>query len=128
MFGFNKKVVKKVMVVEDDALLAQVLATTLKKENFEVIVVADGLEALETAKKMHPSIILLDLILSGIDGFEVLKKLKGESKTAHIPVAVISNLDSVSDVRSTKVLGAEKFFVKANTKLDEIVKFVKSKT
>lgn len=128
MFGLGEKKSKKVMLVEDDALLAQVLATALKNEDFEVVIVSDGLEALDTAGKIHPSLILLDLILPGMDGFAVLKELKEDSKTSDIPVVIISNLDSVSDIKSTKVLGADKYFLKADSNLDEIVKFVKSKT
>lgn len=128
MFGFGGKKIKKIMLVEDDALLAQVLATALKNENFEVVIVSDGLEALDTAGKIRPSLILLDLILPGMDGFAVLKAIKEDSKTSDIPVVIISNLDSVSDIKSTKVLGADKYFLKADSNLDEIVKFVKSKT
>jgi DNA-binding response OmpR family regulator len=128
MFGFGGKKTGKIMLVEDDALLAQVLATALKKENFEVIIVPDGSEALDTVKKTRPSLILLDLILPGMDGFAVLKELKEDSKTSDIPIVIISNLDSVSDIKSTKVLGAEKYFLKADSNLEEIVKFVKSKT
>lgn len=124
----EKKKSKKILLVEDDALLAQVLATALKNENFEVVIIPDGLEALDTAGKIRPSLILLDLILPGIDGFAVLKELKEDNKTSDIPVVVISNLDSVSDIKSTKVLGADKYFLKADSNLDEIVKFVKSKT
>jgi DNA-binding response OmpR family regulator len=128
MFGFGEKETKKVMIVEDDALLSQLLAAALKKENFEITIITNGLEVLKTAKEDNPSIILLDLILPGIDGFAVLKELKEDTKTSDIPVVIISNLDSVSDVKSTKVLGAEKYFLKADSNLDEIVKFVKNKT
>lgn len=127
MFGFGKKIIKKVMIVEDDTLLANILSEALKKENFEVIIVSDGLEALNAAEKTHPSVILLDLILPGIDGFEVLKKLKENDKTSQIPIVIISNLDSISDVKSGKALGAEKYFVKASINLNEIVKYVKTK-
>lgn len=128
MFGFGEKKIKKVMIVEDDALLSQLLAAALKKEDFQITIVTNGLEVLKTAKDDNPSIILLDLILPGIDGFAVLKELKEDTKTSDIPVVIISNLDSVSDVKSTKVLGAEKYFLKADSNLDEIVKFVKKKT
>lgn len=127
MFGFGKKTVKKVMLVEDDALLAKVLSDALEKENFKVEVVTDAMEVVNTAEKIHPFVILLDLILPGLDGFEVLKKLKANRKTSHVPVAIISNLDSVSDIKSTKVLGAETYFIKANVNPEEILEFVRSK-
>ena len=79
------------------------------------------------AKKFQPKIILLDLMLPGIDGFEVLKQLKESEETKNIPVIVISNLDQVSDVKSAKVLGAEEYFIKANTQLQKIIDYTKSR-
>jgi CheY-like chemotaxis protein len=127
MFNKNKKKGAKVMVVEDDALLSQVLSKALTAEGFSVISVKDGLDAISLGKKHIPDVILLDLILPSLDGFGVLENLKSDNTTKNIPVAVISNLDNVADIKSVKVLGAEEFFIKANTELEKIVKFVKSK-
>lgn len=125
---FNKKnSVKKVLVVEDDAMLSQVLAESLKAEKFKVEVVSDGSEVLNEAIRFTPHIIILDLILPGIDGFEVLKQLKEESKTTNIPVVVLSNLNQASDVKSVKALGADQYFLKATTQLDIIVDYIKDR-
>ena len=126
MFGKNK--LKKVLIVEDDALLAQVLVRAFVDEKFEVLNITDGLAVLDATKRFKPDAILLDLILPGLDGFAVLKQLKADVQTSHIPVVVVSNLDDVADVKSAKVLGAEEFFIKANTKLEKIVNFVKGRT
>jgi len=107
--------------VEDDAMLANVLLEKLSKNGYEAIAVASGLEVLEKAKTFKPYIILLDLILPGLDGFEVLKQLKNDNETKAIPVFVISNLDSLPDVKSVKALGAEEYFIKANVKIDNII-------
>jgi len=123
MFG-KKKQLKKALVVEDDALLSRVLSTYLADSGFNVQVVANGLEALGMAKTFKPNVILLDLILPpGIDGFAVLKQLKDEATTKNIPVVVVSNLGDVADVKSVKALGADGYFIKANTRLEDIVKF-----
>jgi len=141
MFGLNLKkinlkslklkkepvVVRKVLIVEDDALLSKVLSESFIKENFEVTVVENGLEVENTVKKFHPDMILLDLIIPGIDGFAVLKQLKANSETQKIPVVVVSNLGEEGDIKSTRALGAEEYFIKANTEMSKIVKYVKKR-
>lgn len=113
--------------MEDDALLSKVLSETFLKENFEVAVVDNGLKVEDALQKFFPDIILLDLIIPGIDGFAVLKNLKADSKTKDIPVVVISNLGEVGDIKSTKALGAEEYFIKANTEMSKIVKYVQKR-
>ena len=129
IFGKNigKKKGKKVLIVEDDSLLAKVLAESFLKEKFQVAVVDNGLVAEKTAKSFSPDIILLDLIIPGLDGFAVLKQLKAGAKTKNIPVAVLSNLGDAGDIKSTKALGADEYFIKANTEMEKIVKYVKNK-
>lgn len=124
---FGKKKNGKVMIVEDDALLAKVLSQGFASEDFEVAVTGNGLEVTDLANKFKPQLILLDLMLPGLDGFEVLKQLKEDDNMKNIPVIIISNLDQVSDVKSAKVLGAEEYFIKANTQLDKIVNYAKSR-
>ena len=131
MFGLNlkkkKTIAKKVLIVEDDALLARVLSESFLKEKFEVLVVDNGLKVEDVVKTVSPDIILLDLIIPGIDGFAVLKQLKANDKTRKIPVAVLSNLGEVGDIKSTRALGAEEHFIKANTEMEKIVKYVKKR-
>jgi DNA-binding response OmpR family regulator len=126
LFG-RKKIVKRVLLVEDDALLSKVMAESLKDKSLDIQIVDNGLQVADAVKKFKPDIILLDLILPGIDGFEVLKNLKADDATKDIPVAVLSNLSDVSDVTSTKALGADEFFIKANTEMDKVVKYIKAK-
>lgn len=118
---------KKVLLVEDDSLLANVLMDSLTREGFDAVNVKDGLQVFETAQKFQPNLILLDLILPGLDGFEVLRQLKNENKLKNIPVFIISNLDSISEVKSAKALGAEDYFIKANTDIGKIIKVVKKR-
>lgn len=126
--GFvKKKEKKKVLSIEDDALLAKVLVEGLTLEGYEVLNVNDGLKAIDQVEGYRPDIILLDLILPGIDGFEVLKKLKDNNITKNIPVFVVSNLGSVADVKSVKALGAEEYFIKANSEMEEIFKKIKKR-
>lgn len=124
-FFDNKEVAGKVLLIEDDALLAKVLGDSLKNEGFEVLIVSEGTTAFSSAVQFQPKVILLDLILPGLDGFAVLKQLKADEKTKNTPVAIISNLGDVGDVKSAKALGAEEYFIKANTELEKIIQFVK---
>jgi len=123
----EKKEIIKILLVEDDALLVKVLVEEMTFEGFEVVSVTNGLEVLSTAQKINPDLILLDLILPGLDGFEVLKQVRADEKLKKIPVFVISNLDSVSDVKSAKALEADEYFIKANTEVDKIIEAIKKK-
>ncbi|MFA6131702.1 MAG: response regulator [Patescibacteria group bacterium] len=123
----KKKPVKKILIIEDDALLLRVLSETFARENFEIAMVENGLEAEKAAKDFSPDMILLDLVLPGLDGFAVLKNLKAGEVTKKIPVIILSNLEDVGDVKSTKVLGAEEYFIKANTEVEKVVDYVKKR-
>ena len=116
---------KRVLVVEDDLLLARVLMDKLEKEECITMNVVNGLEVQAKAIEFKPEIILLDLILPGMGGFEVLKLLKKDEKTKHIPVVVISNLGEESDVKTAKDLGAEDYFVKANISMEKLLQNIK---
>jgi len=126
---FAKKAAKKnVLIVEDDALLCHALSEGISHAGHVPVCVGNGQDVLPAVQKKAPDIILLDLILPGLDGFAILKALKSDTKTASIPVAIISNLDSMADVKSAKSLGAETSFIKANTGIAEIVEFVNKAT
>lgn len=118
---------QKILSIEDDALLAKVLVEGLTLEGFEAINVNNGLIALEETKKIKPDLILLDLILPGLDGFEVLKQLKADNATKKIPVMIVSNLGTLADIKSVRALGAEEYFIKANSEMEEIFKIVKKR-
>lgn len=128
MFGIKKKKAgKKVLIVEDDFLLARIMSERFLAEKIEVVVVGNGLKVREVARSFLPDIILLDLIIPGIDGFAVLKQLRSDKKTKNISVAVISNLDDIGDIKSTKALGVDEYFIKSNTDLEKIIDYVKNK-
>jgi CheY-like chemotaxis protein len=76
----------KVLVVDDEQEIRDLLANFLSTEGYEVIVAANGEEAIELAKRENPQLILLDIEMPGVDGIETCKRLKAEEKTQHIPV------------------------------------------
>ena len=110
-----------IFVVEDDSFLRKLLVDKLKREGFEVVEATGGKEALEYLKKNLPLLILLDLVMPGIDGFEVLDKIRKDPSTKNIPVIVLSNLGEKENVERAKSLGADDYLVKAHFILDEIV-------
>lgn len=117
---------KKVMWVEDDAFLSDVIAKKLASEKAILFHTANGEEAFAMAEKEVPDIILLDILLPGLDGFEILRQLKKNDKTKGIPVILFSNLGQKTDIDKGKDLGAVKFLVKATVTLDEIVSEIKN--
>lgn len=112
---------KKVMWIEDDQFLNDIIAHKLSKTTFAFFHAAEGEEALRIISQEVPDIIMLDIILSGMDGFEILRRIKADDKVKHIPVILLSNLGQQSDLDKGKDLGALRFLVKATVTPDEII-------
>ncbi len=123
MAGENKK---KVLIVEDDEFLRSLTAKRLEKENYQIEVAVDGENAISTVDTYRPDLILLDLLLPGLDGFEVLKKVKANEALKTIPVIVFSNLGQKEDIEKAKALGVDDFLIKANFTLDDVVAKIKT--
>ncbi len=115
-----------VLVVEDDKLLSDLLARKFTAEKFKILYAPTGERALEILKEEKPDLILLDILLPGIDGFEVLRQAKASQMSADIPVIILSNLGQESDIEMGKKLGAVEFLVKVSLTLDEIVEKVRA--
>ena len=115
----------KILVVEDDKFLRELLVGKLAREGFTVLEAVRGEEVEPIVKIDKPHIILLDLVLPGADGFEVLASLKATSTSSAIPVIILSNLGAREDVEKALKLGAEEFMVKAHHTPQEIVDTVK---
>lgn len=115
----------KILTVEDDLFLKELLAGKLTDDEFDVSYASSGEEALALASSESPDIILLDILLPGMSGYEVLEKLKSNEDTASIPVLILSNFGQPEDIEKGKSLGAVDFLVKANNSLDAIVERVR---
>ena len=115
----------KILIVEDDKFLRELIAKKLIKEGYEVEEAIDGEDGVRKAKKIMPDLILLDLILPGIDGFEVLQRIKEDQKTALIPVVILSNLGQKDEIEKGLNLGAVDFLIKAHFTPEEIVEKIK---
>ena len=115
-----------VLVIEDDKFLRELLVRKLASEGFDVQNAIDAEAAFAILAERKPSIILCDLILPGVDGFEILGRIKADPKIADVPVVILSNLGQKEDLDKAMALGAKDFMVKANFTLDEIVTKVRS--
>ena len=118
---------QSILVVEDESFLSKVLAERLEDEGFGHIDVAgNGEEALAMIKNHNPNIVLLDMILPKMNGFEVLEVLQADSKLKKIPVLVLSNLGQDQDIEQAKKLGARDYIVKSNFSLQKVVEKIMS--
>lgn len=114
----------RVYVVEDDPLLRNLLSLRLEKSSFPYEFSGDGRQAIDSMKQFKPDVIILDLMLPGKSGFEVLSEIKSDNDLKDIPVIVFSNRDGQEDKRKAKELGAAGFYVKAMTDLSELIKTI----
>lgn len=114
------------VVVEDDEFLRELIVTKLINEGFEVVEAMDGEDGLRKIREEKPQLVLLDIILPSIDGFEVLKQLKADPSVASIPVVMLSNLGQQDDVERALSMGAKDYLIKAHFTPHEIVEKVKS--
>ncbi|HNY98076.1 MAG TPA: response regulator [Candidatus Pacearchaeota archaeon] len=116
----------KLLVIEDDSFLRELIVKKLINEGFEVSEGVDGEEGLKKAQEGGMNMILLDLILPGIDGFEVLKRVKEDPKINSVPVIILSNLGQKEDIERGLKLGATDFLIKAHFTPAEIIEKIKS--
>jgi len=115
----------KILVVEDDKFLRELIARKLREEDYEVSEAVDGEEGVKKIQEEIPDLILLDLILPGIDGFEVLSKIKEDPQLSQIPVIILSNLGQRDDIEKGLKLGAIDYLVKAHFTPAEIIEKIK---
>lgn len=117
---------KKIMWVEDNDFLSDIINHKLGSQGCVLVHAADGKEALEMVEKEMPDLILLDILLPDINGFEILQKIKDNPQTEHIPIILLSNLGQPSDVDTGKNLKAARFLIKATVTLDEIIEEIQA--
>ncbi|UCG39601.1 MAG: diguanylate cyclase [bacterium] len=109
---------KRVMVVDDDLLNARMLSDMLPENIYEVVEAYSGQQALEIAAASPPDVIFLDILMPGIDGFEVTRRLKADPETAHIPIVMVTSLENIEDHVHGLHLGAEDVLVKPVNRLE----------
>lgn len=119
------KAKSNILVVEDDTLISRAYQDGLERADFVVMTAFNGKEAMEKLKLEKPDLVLLDLVMPGKDGFQVLKEMRMNDQLSDIPVIILSNLGQESSVQKGKALGATDYLVKADVSIDEIVERIK---
>ena len=116
---------KTILIIEDDKFLREMIAKRLQEEGYNVSMAVDGEEGIKKIQGEKPDLILLDLILPGIDGFEVLERMRKDSELAKIPVVILSNLGQKEEVERGLSLGAVDYLIKAHFTPREIIDKIK---
>jgi len=116
---------KILLIIEDDPLMVRMYQKIFTLEKFEVETATNGEEGLEKVKKVHPILILLDIMMPKMNGLQVLDKLKADPDTKKIPVVVLTNLAGEKDAETAMMKGAVKYIVKSDYEPKQVVNMVK---
>src|SRR3989344_9032431 len=114
-----------VLLIEDEPFLTRAYEVKFESEGINLAVTTNGEEGLARMRAQKPQLILLDLMMPKKSGFEVLKEMQQDPNLKDIPVIVLTVLGREEDVRSTLALGAKEYFIKTETKLDDVIKSAK---
>jgi len=115
----------KILLIEDDPFLLSMYSTKFEIENFQVDSADDGEKGLALALNSDPDIILLDILMPKMNGFEVLEKLKANERTKHVPVILLTNLNQKDEIERGMSLGADDYLIKAHFMPTEVVEKIK---
>jgi two-component system alkaline phosphatase synthesis response regulator PhoP len=102
----------KILIIEDDRDIVGMLRYNLQKEGYEILVALDGEDGIDLAKKQKPNLIILDIMLPVVDGFEVCRVLKKDNAAAHIPIVILSAKSQETDKVVGLELGADDYITK----------------
>lgn len=116
----------KIVLVEDDEILSKVIDEELSDAGFDVTRVFSGDKALKVVLDEKPNLVLLDLILPEVHGFDILAEMKRDSHTRDIPVMILTMLGSDDDIKKGLTLGAVDYIVKSQHAVGEIIDKVKN--
>lgn len=116
---------KKILIVEDEEIILDLLQRKLLKEGYEISVARDGDEGLKVMKKTRPDLVLLDIIMPKMSGFEVMEEMAKDKKLKDIPVIVISNSGQPVEIDKAQKLGAKDWLIKTEFDPQEVVGKVK---
>jgi DNA-binding response OmpR family regulator len=114
-----------IVLVEDDEFLAELYATKLKMEHYDITLATDGEKGWKAIKEKKPDLVLLDIILPKMDGFEILGKMKADPELKAIPVILLTNLSQRDEVKRGLYLCANDYLIKAHFMPSEVFKKIK---
>lgn len=117
---------KKILIIEDDPFLQSMYVTKLEASGYEVVSEEDGAKGFSSAQSEKPDLILLDILLPGKDGFEILEELKQDADAEKIPVILLTNLGQRKDIERGLELGAVDYLIKAHFTPSEVIAKIES--
>ena len=117
----NKSKPIKIVLAEDEEIIAMAYKEGLGYVGYDIFIARDGLEALEAVKNEKPDILLLDIIMPNMNGYEVLKAIRKDPKLDKLPIIVLTNLSQSSDEAEARNLGATDYLIKSNVSLKELI-------
>ena len=115
---------KKILIIEDEKILADLLEKKLKERGYEVSVARDGIEGLDKMRKEKQDLILLDVIMPKMGGFEVLEEMNKDSELKKIPVIIISNSGQPVEIDRALKLGVKDYLIKTQFDPEEVMEKV----
>jgi DNA-binding response OmpR family regulator len=119
------KTKKNILIVEDDKFIADIYKRKFNQEGFGVEIAKDGLKALKIIREKKPDLLLLDIILPGFNGWQILRQIKEDQKLKDLKVVILSNLEQRKDIEKGIKLGAQAYLIKAHYTPSEVVKEIK---
>ena len=122
----NKNTNSKILVVDDNQFYLQIIESELEKNGHTVFTASNGEEAINIARKEIPDLILIDLILPKVDGFEVIKNLTSDATFKDSKIVVFSQLSQQEDIDKVKKLGADAYMIKKDFSVKELVDKIES--
>ncbi len=115
-----------ILIIEDDDFFRALVKKKLLSEGFNVFEAVDGEKGIEAIKSKKPDLVILDLLLPNIDGFEVLSQIKSDSNISSTPIIILSNLGQQEDIERALKLGANDFLIKSQFDIDQVVEKIKN--
>jgi DNA-binding response OmpR family regulator len=116
---------KRILLVEDDDALASVYMMRLKSEGFDIRRVANGEDALAAAKEHKPDLVLLDVMMPKVSGFDVLDILRNTPETANLKIIMLTALSQETDKQRAQGLGVDDYLVKSQVVISDVVDRIK---
>ncbi|MDD2696802.1 MAG: response regulator [Candidatus Pacebacteria bacterium] len=116
---------KSILLIEDDPFLIDIYTTKIKESGFGVEVATDGEQAIKKIEELKPDLVILDIVLPEVDGWEILRRIKSELKLEDLKVIILSNLGQKEEVEKGIKLGAVKYLIKAHYTPSQVVEEIK---
>jgi len=112
---------KKILLIEDEEIMINVLKKKLVQEGYDVMVARDGVEGLERMREIKPALVLLDIIMPKMGGFEVMEEMRKDKKLKRIPIIIVSNSGQPVELGRAKELGARDWLIKTEFDPQEVI-------